>query len=236
MTTERPDGTPSPLGTAGRYALSFPERAVRAAAATLAGSVHETGQLLLPRFVRRSRLYEVTAKNALRIAIELVGGVEGASTAPVEPEAPGAGRLAMKKAAGNAVELGSIAAFGFSPLWLLAGASTHCRGRGCTCTLEEELPPPATSQRHVHFASVDQLLGALQGDGHHRRHHRHAAHQLSELRAPTPAAGRRGFAADAGQLAALFNGLPRRPARRIAASFVRIAGVSRRPGRSRRGT
>ena len=212
MSTEPRDGASSVLGTAGRYALSFPERAVRAAAATLAGSVHETGQLVLPRFVRRSRLYEVTAKNALRIAIELVGGVEGAGTAPVEPEAPGAGRLAVKKAAGNAVELGSIAAFGFSPLWLLAGASDLLQGsRVYLRTLEEELAAAGYLPGDVHFASVDQLLGALQGaTGTTAGTIDTPPIELSELRAslselkddvgslPTP-----------GELAALFNGLLR---------------------------
>ena len=74
-------------------------------------------------FVRASRLYEATAKNALRIAIEAVGGV-----APAEPPAVAATEIAKRKAAGNVVELGSILAFGFSPLWLLAAASDVIRG------------------------------------------------------------------------------------------------------------
>ena len=41
-------------------------------------AVHETAELVLPRLVRRSRLYEATAKNLLRVSIELVGGVEAA--------------------------------------------------------------------------------------------------------------------------------------------------------------
>ena len=64
------------------YAASLPERLVRAAAAGLGGLLHESAQVVLPRFVRASRLYEATAKNALRIAIEAVGGV-----APAEPPA-----------------------------------------------------------------------------------------------------------------------------------------------------
>src|SRR5215218_1883054 len=96
-----------------RYVVSLPERIVRTAAAVLGGTVHETAQLLLPRLVRRSRLYEVTAKNALRIAVELVGGVAATDTGTAEPDADSVGRVAVKKAAGNVVELGSIAAFGF---------------------------------------------------------------------------------------------------------------------------
>ena len=56
------------------------------------------------------------------------------------PEEPTARSLAVRKGAGNAVELGSIAAFGFSPLWLLAGASDVLHGsRVYLNTLVEEL-------------------------------------------------------------------------------------------------
>ena len=63
-----------------RYFASVPERTVRVGAAGLGGALHESFQLTLPRFVRRSRLYEATAKNLLRVMIELVGGVEGSPT------------------------------------------------------------------------------------------------------------------------------------------------------------
>jgi hypothetical protein len=55
--------------------VSLPERAIRALAALVGGTVHETFQLELPCVVRSSRLYEATAKNLLRVPIELVGGV-----------------------------------------------------------------------------------------------------------------------------------------------------------------
>src|SRR5215218_8637032 len=109
-----------------RYVVSLPERIVRTAAAVVGGAVHETAQLLLPRLIRRSRLYEVSAKNLLRILVEGVGAVEGSSTA--DPNAAGASELAVRKGAGNVVELGSILAFGFSPLWLLAAASDVTHG------------------------------------------------------------------------------------------------------------
>jgi hypothetical protein len=141
--------------------LSLPERAVRALVAVVGGVAHETAQLVLPRLVRRSRLYEATAKNLLRVAIELVGGVEGALE--VEPDAPAAGRLAVRKGAGNAVELGSIAAFGFSPLWLLAGASDVAHGsRVYLHALTEELKRAGVLGAEVEVDSVDELLGALE--------------------------------------------------------------------------
>jgi len=143
-----------------RYYVSVPERTVRAGAAGLGGTLHESLQLTLPRFVRRSRLYEVTAKNLLRVMIELVGGVEGSPTAEAEVSA---GEIAKRKAAGNVVELGSIAAFGFSPLWLLAAASDLTHGsRVYLKTLEEELKAAGVISEDVDAASVDELLEVIE--------------------------------------------------------------------------
>lgn len=143
-----------------RYGVTLPERVLRATFAGVGGATHETAQLLLPRMVRRSRLYEVTAKNALRIAVELIGGVNDAGTADASMTA---GRVAVKKAAGNVVEVGSIAAFGFSPLWLLAGAADVLNGsRVYLRTLEEELAAKGVLAPDTHFGSVDALIHAIE--------------------------------------------------------------------------
>ena len=142
-----------------RFLVSLPERIVRSVVALVGGAVHETAQLVLPRVVRRSRLYEATAKNLLRVAIELVGRVEGSPTVEATPPK----ELAVRKGAGNVVELGSIAAFGFSPLWLLAGASDIARGsRVYLAALVDELRQAGVLGEHVHVASVDELLGVLE--------------------------------------------------------------------------
>jgi len=141
-----------------RFVLSLPERAVRAVAAALGGTLHETAQLVLPRVVRRSRFYEATARNALRVVIELVGGVEAAPSGE-----PAVGEIAKRKAAGNVVELGSIAAFGFSPLWLLAAASDVLRGsRTYLEALVAELKVAGVLAEEVEVGSVDDLLGVLE--------------------------------------------------------------------------
>lgn len=133
---------------------------MRSAAAVLGGAVHETALVVLPRFVRQSRFYEATAKNVLRIAIELVGGVDQPVGADDEPSA---GKLAVRKGAGNVVELGSIAAFGFSPLWLLAAASDLARGsRVYLAALVGELKDNGVLEQDAQVASVDQLLGVLE--------------------------------------------------------------------------
>ena len=144
------------------FLLSLPERLVRATAALLGGVVHETVELVLPRFVRRSRLYEATAKNLLRVTIELVGAVERAPS-PDEVE-PDPGRLAARKVAGNVVELGSIAAFGFSPLWLLAAAADVTRGtRVYLDAFTAELIAAGVLAEGVELETIDDLLASLEG-------------------------------------------------------------------------
>jgi len=153
------------LTTVGRLAflLSLPERAVRSIAASVGGALHETFQLALPRVVRRSRLYEATAKNLLRVTIELVGGVPPQPRVEDEHE-PNPGRLAVRKGAGNVVELGSIAAFGFSPLWILAAAADVTRGsRTYLDAFVGALVAKGVLPEGSRPGSVDELLGALEG-------------------------------------------------------------------------
>jgi hypothetical protein len=148
------------VGRAGTFLVSLPERLIRSLVAVVGGALHETAEVVLPRFARRSRLYEATAKNLLRVAIELVGDVE--RDAP--PGQPGVGELAKRKTAGNVVELGSIAAFGFSPLWLLAAASDVSRGsRVYLRALVAELKQAGVLAEQAELATVDDLLGAFEG-------------------------------------------------------------------------
>ncbi len=193
----------------GRYFLSLPERLVRAVAAALGGLVHEGGTLVLPRLVRRSRLYEATAANLLRITIELVGGVERAGTAKAGPPV---GEIAVRKGAGNVVELGSIAAFGFSPLWLLAGASDLLRGsRVYLGALVAELREAGVVGEELDVGSVDDLLRALEdGSGSTARLIDIPPVELAGLRASLEELRTSKEALpSAAELAALYDGLRR---------------------------
>ena len=126
--------------------------------------MHETAELVLPRLVRRSRLYEATARNLLRITVELVGGVERPPEDIAGEFESSPKKLAVRKGAGNVVELGSILAFGFSPLWLLAGAADITRGtRVYLDVLVDELKAAGVLAREAELASVDELLAALEG-------------------------------------------------------------------------
>ena len=193
----------------GRFLLSIPERVLRSVAAVLGGTVYETAQIVLPRLVRRSRFYEATAKNLLRVTIELVGGVEGAAS--VEKDA-GAGELAVRKGMGNVVEIGSIAAFGFSPLWLLAGASDILRGsRVYLDALVGELKRAGVLDEDADVGSVDELLGVLErGSGRTARLIDIPPVELEELRASlAELRAERETLPSPDELAAAFTGLRR---------------------------
>jgi len=187
-----------------RYVLSVPERVIRTLVGTLGGLIHESAQLVLPRFVRRSRLYEATAKNALRIAIEAVGRVEPAAAPEVSAQ-----EITKRKAAGNVVELGSIAAFGFSPLWLLAAASDVASGsRVYLAAFVAELKRAGVLAEEREIGSVDELLETLENaSGRTARLIDIPPLELAELR--EDAAGLPG----PGELASLYHGLRAEAAR-----------------------
>ena len=158
-----------------KYVVSFPERILRAVAAALGGTIHETAELVLPRLVRTSRFYEATAKNLLRITVELVGGVERETTEVADEHEASPKKLAVRKVGGNVVELGSILAFGFSPLWLLAGAADVTRGtRVYLDALVGELKAAGVVARESEFAlrrrPARRARGRERDDGTFDRH------------------------------------------------------------------
>jgi hypothetical protein len=194
------------------FLVTVPERLVRSVVGTVGGLVHETAEVVLPRFARRSRLYEATAKNLLRIAIELGGDVE--RDAPADE--PDAGELAKRKTAGNVVEVGSIAAFGFSPLWLLAAASDVSRGsRVYLDSLVSELKRGGVLREDAELSSLDDLLAALEGaSGTTARLVDLPPLELRELRASiTELRSSAGELPSPKELAALYNGLRKEAAR-----------------------
>ena len=137
------------------YVISFPERVVRASAAGLGGAIYQITLILLPEWVRGTRFYQATFARLLRITVEFVGGVQGVFPADDMP----ARQLAVRKVAGNAVELLSFAAVGWSPVWLLAAAADVTGGtkfylRTLVADLRREgiLPPDAQVD------SVDELF------------------------------------------------------------------------------
>jgi hypothetical protein len=142
------------------YLASLPERTARAGAALTGGLVYEASEVVLPAAVRRSRLYQAIVGRLLRITIELVGGVEGVYPDQRMP----ARELLVRKTAGNAVELSSFLAVGWSPLWLLAGASDLVGGtKAYLRALAAELREADVLAADADVASFDELLTALEG-------------------------------------------------------------------------
>jgi hypothetical protein len=150
----------SGLGWSGReYVASLPERIVRAAVALVGGLVYETAEVLLPHWLRRSYLYQATIARLLRIAIELIGGVSAVAPAG----ALSAQALLARKTAGNAIELASFLAVGWSPLWLLAAAADLTGGtRVYLGALVAELRGAGVLPTDSTITSVEELLTTLE--------------------------------------------------------------------------
>jgi hypothetical protein len=142
-----------------RYMLSLPERVARAAIAIAGGAVYETSNVALPRVLRESKLYQVTIDRLLRILIEWVGDVRDVYQdveTPVE-------ELAARKFTGNVLEVASIFAVGFSPLWLLAAASDVMGGsKTYLRALVAELEAAGQLPRDTDVSSYDDLLSRLE--------------------------------------------------------------------------
>lgn len=147
------------LETAGRrlgYAISLPERTIRAFAASAGGLIYEATEVLLPGWLRRSRFYQGLVADLLRIVIELVGGVRGV----LPPRDIGVQELTMRKAAGTGIGL----AGGWLPLWLFAVAADLTGGtRTYLHLLVSELKRDDVLHEDAEIDSVEELLNTLEG-------------------------------------------------------------------------
>ncbi|HSR32148.1 MAG TPA: hypothetical protein VLY63_16420 [Anaerolineae bacterium] len=142
------------------YALSLPERTLRAAAAGLGGLLYEATQILLPGWLRRSRLYRAIVTGTLRIAIELVGGATGVLPA----DKVTAQELAVRKAAGTGIEMAGLMLVGWSPLWLFAATADLTGGtRTYLQALISELRHDGLLHEETDIGSVGELLDTLEG-------------------------------------------------------------------------
>ena len=142
------------------YLASLPERTTRAGAALTGGLVYEASEVVLPVAIRRSKLYQAIVGRLLRITVELVGGVRGVYPAQEMPVR----ELLIRKTAGNVVELSSFLAVGWSPVWLLAGASDLVGGTKVYLqALVTELRDAGVLAPEVDVTSFEELLSVLEG-------------------------------------------------------------------------
>lgn len=141
------------------YLASLPERLLRTATGLAAGLVREIGEAGVPASVRRTRLYQNLVDSTLRFLIEQVGNFDGVY--------PAAGQLAndfaLRRAAGNGIELAGILAFRASPVWVMAaladvtGAGRHLIREIAVSLQEQGLLEPGTR-----FETADELLAGLE--------------------------------------------------------------------------
>ncbi|MEZ5404381.1 MAG: hypothetical protein R2729_32170 [Bryobacteraceae bacterium] len=143
----------------GRYLLSLPERLVRSASGLAGGLVRELGDIALPAAVRRTRLYQNLVENTLRFLIEQVGEVRG--TYP--DGTPLSEDFAIRRAAGNGIEMAGIVAFRASPVWVMAAlADLSGTGRKLIGEITGELAEAGLLESGAQFTTVDQLLEGLE--------------------------------------------------------------------------
>jgi len=141
------------------YLVSLPERVVRSASALAGGLVRELGDITVPAAIRRTRLYRSLVDSTLRFLIEQVGQVEGA----YPPEGRLAEDFALRRAAGNGIELVGILTFRASPVWVLAAlADLSGAGRHLIQEIAASLKQEGLLEADTDFETMDQLLDGLE--------------------------------------------------------------------------
>jgi len=141
------------------YILSLPERVIRSAVALGAGLLHEVGEVVLPRGVRRTQLFKNLVDTTLRFLIERVGGAKAAHQSGEEPPHD----FIARRGAGHAIELLGIVAFRVSPVWVLAAfADLSGLGRRLIPEITEALKAEGLLDKDTEFVSVDQMLNGLE--------------------------------------------------------------------------
>ena len=141
------------------YLLSLPERVLRSASGLTAGLVREISDVALPAGIRRTRLYQNMVETTLRFLVKQVGQVEGVYSA----DGRLAGDFALRRAAGNGIELAGILAFRASPVWVMAAlADLSGAGRHLIVEISEALAEEGLLDRGERFETVDQLLDGLE--------------------------------------------------------------------------
>ncbi len=101
------------------YMISLPERSLRSTSALAGGLARELSEVVLPSSFRRTKLYRSLVDVTLRFVAEQVGQAQRpsdlASGLPSD--------FALRRSAGNGIEMAGILLFRFSPVWVLAALS-----------------------------------------------------------------------------------------------------------------
>jgi hypothetical protein len=141
------------------YLVSLPERILRATAAGVGGFLYEASLLVLPGWLRGTRIYTAIIAGLLRITIELVGGAYGI----LPPKDISAQELATRKAAGTGIELAGLLTLGWSPLWIFAATADLTGGtRTYLRALVSQLKNDGVLAAEESINTVEELLDTLE--------------------------------------------------------------------------
>ncbi len=141
------------------YLLSLPERALRSLTAVSGGLLRELGEAALPAAVRRTKLYQTMVEQTLRFLIEQVGEVEG--TFPAEGALSEG--FALRRAAGNGLEMIGLLAFRASPVWVMAAlADASGTGRLLVREIADSLKQEGLLDPRAEFDTIDRILDGLE--------------------------------------------------------------------------
>lgn len=150
---------PLPGGRALPYLASLPERSVRSTGALAGGLIRELSQVVLPSSFRKTKLYRSLVETTLRFIIEQVGNVQNPLSG--EPRLPS--DFALRRSAGNGIEMAGILLFRLSPVWVLAALSDlSSAGRVLTREISQSLQERGLLDRNSDIQSIDEILDGLE--------------------------------------------------------------------------
>ena len=137
---------------------------MRSATGLSAGLLRELSDVAVPLTVRRTRLYENLVESTLRFLIEQVAEVEGSY-----PETDKlAEDFAVRRAAGNGIEMVGLIAFRASPVWVMAAlADLSGAGRHLIREIAAELKAHNLLEPEREFGTMDDLLAGLETFAEH---------------------------------------------------------------------
>ena len=141
------------------YIISLPERSLRSTSALAGGLARELSEVVLPSSFRRTKLYRSLVDVTLRFVAEQVGQAQRPSD--LAPGLPS--DFALRRSAGNGIEMAGILLFRFSPVWVLAALSdVSSTGRVLVREIAASLVEKGLLQSDVDFATVDEILNGLE--------------------------------------------------------------------------
>jgi hypothetical protein len=113
---------------------------------------------MLPSSFRRTKLYRSLVDVTLRFVAEQLGQARARDLAPDLPS-----DFALRRSAGNGIEMVGILLFRFSPVWLLAALSDlSSTGRVLIREISTSLQEKGLLERNVDFATIDEILNGLE--------------------------------------------------------------------------